>query len=202
MAKSSVSMAAFGAATFLTACGGGGGSGGGAINASIESYAADLAAIQSDPTLASMATDTTINDLNGSAVYNGVINIGTDAESNPAGAVAYYGSLSMTVGFSSAGTNDAISGSAGNFVQYFSEIASPQTGQAVDGSITMSGNLTGNNEAGLGDGLNGTAAGTIDGIDVAYTFNGNITGLTGNGVSLYFDGDNEDSSGGVGLAVD
>lgn len=202
MAKSSVSMAAFGAATFLTACGGGGGSGGGAINASIESYAADLVAIQSDPTLASMATDTTINDLNGSAVYNGVINIGTDAESNPAGAVAYYGSLSMTVGFSSAGTNDAISGSAGNFVQYFSEIASPQTGQAVDGSITMSGNLTGNNEAGLGDGLNGTAAGTIDGIDVAYTFNGNITGLTGNGVSLYFDGDNEDSSGGVGLAVD
>lgn len=202
MAKSSVSMAAFGAATFLTACGGGGGSGGGAINASIESYAADLVAIQSDPTLASMATDTTINDLNGSAVYNGVINIGTDAESNPAGAVAYYGSLSMTVDFSSAGTNDAISGSAGNFVQYFSEIASPQTGQAVDGSITMSGNLTGNNEAGLGDGLNGTAAGTIDGIDVAYTFNGNITGLTGNGVSLYFDGDNEDSSGGVGLAVD
>ena len=202
MAKSSVSMAAFGAATFLTACGGGGGSGGGAINASIESYAADLVAIQSDPTLASMATDTTINDLNGSAVYNGVINIGTDAASNPAGAVAYYGSLSMTVGFSSAGTNDAISGSAGNFVQYFSEIASPQTGQAVDGSITMSGNLTGNNEAGLGDGLNGTAAGKIDGIDVAYTFNGNITGLTGNGVSLYFDGDNEDSSGGVGLAVD
>ena len=199
MAKSSVSMAAFGAATFLTACGGGGG---GAINASIESYAADLAAIQSDPTLASMATDTTINDLNGSAVYNGVINIGTDAASNPAGAAAYYGSLSMTVDFSSAGTNDAISGSAGNFVQYFSEIASPQTGQAVDGSITMSGNLTGNNEAGLGDGLNGTAAGTIDGIDVAYTFNGNITGLTGNGVSLYFDGDNEDSSGGVGLAVD
>jgi hypothetical protein len=66
----------------------------------------------------------------------------------------------------------------------------------------MSGNLTGNNEAGIGDGLNGIAAGTIDGIDVAYTFDGNITGLAGNGMSLFFDGDNEESSGGVGLAVD
>lgn len=202
MTKSLLLLTAIGTVTFLSACGGSGGGGGGSNNASLESYAADLAAMGSDPTLASRAPDTTINDLNGSATYNGVINIGTDAASNPAGAAAYYGSLSMTVDFSDAGTDDAVTGSAGNFIQYFSEIASPKTGQAVDGSIIMSGNLTGNNEAGIGDGLNGIAAGTIDGIDVAYTFDGNITGLAGNGMSLFFDGDNEESSGGVGLAVD
>lgn len=200
MAKSFLSLAVIGAVTLLSACGGGGGGGGG--NASLESYAADLAAIGSDPTLASRAPDMTINGLNGSATYNGVINIGTDAVSNPAGAAAYYGSLSMTVDFSNAGTDDAVTGSAGNFVQFFSEIASPKTGQAVPGSIAMTGNLTGNNEAGIGDGMTGTAAGTIDGIDVAYTFDGNITGLAGNGLSLVFDGDNADSTGGVGLAVD
>ena len=43
MAKSFLSLAAIGAVTLLSACGGGGGGGGG--NASLESYAADLAAI-------------------------------------------------------------------------------------------------------------------------------------------------------------
>ena len=185
-----------GAALLLSASGGGGGTGGG--NASLESYAADLAAIGSDPTLASSTPNSTVNDMNGSATYNGVINIGTDAASNPAGAAAYYGSLSMTVDFSNAGTNDAVTGTAGNFIQYFSEIASPKTGEAVAGSIAMSGNLSGANTTGIGDGLSGT----IDGIDVAYTFDGNITGLAGNGMSLYFDGANAESTGGVGLAVD
>lgn len=195
-------LTTMGTATFLSGCGGSGGGDGGSNNASLESYAANFAAINSDLTLASNASDTTINDLNGSVTYLGVINIGTDADSNPAGAASYYGSLSMTVDFSDAGTDDAVNGSAGNFVQFFSETASSKTGQAVGGSITMSGNLTGNNEAGLGDGLSGNAAGTIDGIDVAYTFDGNITGLAGNGMSQYFDGDNENSSGGVGLAIE
>lgn len=199
MTKQWNSLAAVSAALLLSACGGGGASG---VNASLEGYAADLAAIGSDPTLASSTPDSTINDMNGSATYNGVINIGTDAATNPAGAAAYYGSLSMTVDFTNAGTNDTVTGSAGNFVQYFSEIASPKTGGAVSGSITMAGNLSGTNTAGIGDGMSGTATGTIDGIDVAYTFDGNITGLAGNGMSLFFDGANADSNGGVGLAVD
>lgn len=197
MTKSIFSLAVMGAATLLSACGGGGGGGG-----SLASYAANLAAIGSDPTLASNTSDQTVDALNSSATYNGVINIGTDSASNPAGAAAYYGSLSMTVDFSNASTNDAVTGTAGNFVQYFSEIASPKTGQAVAGSITMAGNLTGTNTTGIGDGMNGTATGTIDGINVAYTFDGNITGVAGNGMALNFDGSNADSSGGVGLAVD
>jgi len=203
MAKPTILLTAVGAAFLLSACGGGGGGGGtGGGNASLESYAADLAAIGSDPTLASSTPNSTVNDMNGSATYNGVINIGTDAASNPAGAAAYYGSLSMTVDFSNAGTNDAVTGTAGNFIQYFSEIASPKTGEAVAGSIAMSGNLSGANTTGIGDGLSGTATGTIDGIDVAYTFDGNITGLAGNGMSLYFDHANAESTGGVGFAVD
>lgn len=197
MTKSIFSLAVIGVVTLLSACGGGGVGGN-----NLQSYAADLAAIGSDPTLASDTPDVTVNALNSSATYNGVVNIGTDAASNPAGAAAYYGSLSMTVDFSNASTDDAVTGTAGNFVQYFSEIASPKTGQAVAGSITMDGNLTGTNTTGIGDGMNGTATGTIDGINVDYTFDGNITGVAGNGMALYFDGANADSSGGVGLAVD
>lgn len=191
-------LSALGATALLSACGGG--STGGAP--SIESYAAELAAFGTDPTLASDTPNATVNALNGSATYNGVINIGTDAASNPAGAASYYGNLAMRVNFDSNTVNDTITGSAGDFVQFFSEIASPKTGGGVSGSLTMSGNLTGTNTGGIGDGLTGTASGTIDGINVAYTFDGNISGLAGNGLSLFFDGANDDSSGGVGLAAD
>ncbi len=197
MRKALISLPATGAILLFSACGGGGGGG-----SSLEAYASQLAAFGSAPTLASRTPDATVNALNASATYNGVVNIGTDAASNPAGAAAYYGGLSVTVDFTNASATDSLSGTAGNFVQYFSEIASPKTGGAVSGSISLVGNLTGSNESGIGDGLNGTAAGTIDGINVSYTFDGSIDGLAGNGMSLFFSGANADSSGGVGLAVD
>ncbi|MDD9979570.1 MAG: hypothetical protein OXQ30_17845, partial [Boseongicola sp.] len=123
-----------------------------------------------------------------------------DDPANPAGTASYYGNLDMAVNFNSSTTTDAISGTAGNFVQFFSTIASPKTGSSVSGSLALSGNLTGTNES-FTDGLAGTATGTIDGISVSYTLDGNINGLTGNGVSLYFSGANAVSTGGVGLAV-
>ena len=195
MFKSPSILAALGAVTLLSACGGGGTGSGGFPG--LEEYAADFAALRSDPTLASNTSDATVNALSGSATYNGVINVGTDAASNPAGQAAYYGGLRLNVDFSS----DAITGSAGNFVQFFSEIASSKTGNGVPGSLTLAGNLTGANTAGLGSGLTGTAGGSIDGIDVAYTFDGNITGVAGNGISLFFDDANDESSGGVGFAA-
>ena len=68
MAKPTILLTAVGAAFLLSACGGGGGGGGtGGGNASLESYAADLAAIGSDPTLASSTPNSTVNDMNGSA---------------------------------------------------------------------------------------------------------------------------------------
>ena len=72
---------------------------------------------------------------------------------------------------------------------------------SVPGSLTLSGNLTGDNTSSLTSGLNGTANGTIDGTTVAYTFDGALTGLTANGIALYFDGANPESTGGVGLAA-
>lgn len=197
------SFAAFAAITLLSACGGGGGDATAGIqdSASLQQYASQFATFNSDPTLASPAPNATVDTQSGTTTYLGVVNIGTDAASNPAGQTSYYGSLSMTVDFTNAGTNDAVRGTAENFVQFFSEIASPKTNQAVGGSIAMSGNLTGNNTGRLGDGMTGTAAGSIDGIDVAYTFDGNITGVNANGISVNFDGTNANSTGGVGFGT-
>lgn len=180
----------------LSACGGGSSGG------SIEAFANRYAALASDPSYLVGATpDSTINGLNSSASYAGVINIGTDDPASPIGATSYYGNLDLTVNFSNATTADTITGSAGGFVQYFSEIASPKNGSAVPGSLTLSGNLTGDNTSSLSSGLNGVASGSIDGTAVAYTFDGRLDGVSAGGMSLFFDGANAASSGGVGLAV-
>ena len=189
------SLTALGLILGLSACGGGGFGG-------LAGYAEAFGEFNGDPTLVSPVADATLNTFNSAVNYDGVVNIGTDSDTNPAGAASYYGSLDVTVNFSNATTNDAINGTAGDFVQFFSEIASPKTGESVPGSITITGALTGSNQTGLGDGLVGTATGSIDGIDVAYDLDGNITGVGGNGLVLYFDGSNADSTGGVGFAVD
>ena len=186
-------------AVSLTACGGSGAGGGsqGALNA----FAAEYASLSSNATLSSLSANTTVNARNSAATYDGVVNIGTDAAANPAGAASYYGDLSVTVNFTNASTTDALSGTAGNFVQYDSANASPKTGFGVSGSMTLTGALTGTNES-LGNGLAGTASGSIDGISVSYTFDGNINGGAGQGVSLFFDPANADSGSGTGLALD
>lgn len=196
MKRPGILLPAFSALTLLSACGGGGGGGG-----SLDALAAEFAALNGDPTIASLTPNSTVDAMNGSATYDGVINIGTDDPLNPAGAAFYYGNLSLSVNFTSANVNDTVTGNAGGFVQYFSEIASPKTGNGVPGTLTMVGTLTGDNEN-LSDGMAGSAWGTIDGSDVLYDFDGNITGLTGNAAILYFDGTNAVSSGGVAIVVD
>lgn len=172
----------------LSACGGGGGGGG------IEDFATRYAALAGDPTLVSPTMQSTVDNLPGSATYAGIVNVSTERAANPAGSTFYYGDLSIGVNFDSGTLN----GNAGNFVQYFSEIASDKTGSGVSGSLAITGVLGANNES-LGDGLSGTATGSIDNVPVTYTVEGNITGVSGNAMSLDFDGPG--LSGGIGLAV-
>ena len=194
MRKPPVSFLALFAATLLSACGGGGGG-------NLASYAAGFAALQGDTTLATPSLDSTVDARNAPATYNGFINIGTDPVGSPYGRHAYYGGISMTVNFSSATTDDAVTGTANDFVLYATfDRASPQTGSAVPGSLTLSGNLTGDNS--FTDGIAATATGSIDGVSVAYDVDGTINGVGANGMSLGFDGTNAESSGGVALLVE
>jgi len=192
LSKSSVSILTI---MTLSACGGGGGGLG------LAGLEARLTTLSTDPTIASMTPDATVNARSGTASYSGVVNIGTDDPANPAGATAYLGNLDMAVNFNNASTSDAVSGSASGFVQYFSEVASPNTGNAVPGSLDISGALTGDNET-MTDGITGVATGSIDGTTVAYDVEGNINGVSSNAMFLWFDGTNAVSTGGVGIAVE
>ena len=176
------------AVAVLAGCGGGGGGN------SPEAFAARFAALQSDPTIISPTSNATVAAQSGTSNYAGVINISTDNPSDPDGASFYYGNIAVGVNFNSGD----LSGSANGFQQYFSEIASAQTGSAVPGSLTISGSLEADNES-QGDGITGIAAGSIDGFDVSYTMDGNITGVSANGMTLGFDG--PDLSGGVAILV-
>lgn len=175
--------------TALAACGGGSGGA-----PSIQDIGTRYAALANDPTLVSPTAQATVDGLSGSATYVGFVNVSTERTSNPAGSTAYYGDLSVGVDLG----GGAVSGTAGNFVQYFSEIASSKTGSGVSGSLTISGALGADNEN-SGDGVTGTASGSIDGLAVTFDVEGNITGVSGNGMTLNFDGPG--LSGGVGLAV-
>lgn len=192
MAKSLFTIAIIASVSLLSACSDG---------SSAANRVADFNAFNADPTLANITPDTTIDAMSGTAIYNGIIDIGTDAASTPTGAAGYEGELSVRVAFTTSRTNDAVSGRAGNFVQTFSEMDSPKTGKSVPGQIALTGNLTGRN-ANAFDGITGRATGEIDGVNVAYTFAGNITGVAGNGMSLTFEGANANSTSGTGLAVD
>lgn len=177
----------------LGACGGGGG--GGSSAAGADAFAARFAELNGDPTLVSPTMQTTVDALSGSATYEGILNVSLDDPSNPAGSTGYYGNIAVGVDFD----DNSISGEAGDFVQYFSEIASSQTGSAVSGSLDITGDLLPANES-AGGGIMGEATGSIDGYDVAYDVEGNITGVSGNGMTLSFDG--PDLSGGVAILVD
>ncbi len=183
----------------LAACGGGGG-GGGSLSA-VDAFQSEWTDLTGDPTLGSFTSNTVVDARNGSANYSGVINISTDAATNPAGEASYFGNLDVTIDFTSGSTSDAVSGSAGGFVQYASENTSPKTGSGVSGSLTLAGALTGSNTT-PGSGMSGAANGTIDGITVAYTFDGNVAGGSGTGVVLEFDPANANSGTGQGRALE
>ncbi|SFS07209.1 hypothetical protein [Yoonia litorea] len=183
-------------ALVLSACGGSGG--GGAGGASLADFASDFAALSADPNINSATPQTTVNALRGSTRYNGVINIGVPQSSTSSlDTKNYYGNIAMTVDFVSGA--DAVSGTADNFVLYNSFVASPDVGSRVSGSLSFSGATTQDNES-IGDGIEGTMTGAIEGVDSSGTFSGSITGLTGNGMRLFLDG--PDLGGGVAILVD
>ncbi len=109
---------------------------------------------------------------------------------------AYLGTLDMDVNFNS----DTLSGSAGNFVEYFSLVASPTTGSNAPGSLTISGNLTGSNET-LTSGISGTAVGSVDGTALNMNMTGNLTGLGAEGMMLWFNDTITFGNGGIALAT-
>ena len=169
---------------------------------SLQQMANQFSSLQNDLTLASPTADVDVNARNATANYSGIINVGKDVPGDPAGARAYYGNLNMQVDFSNATTADSVSGTANGFVQYFSEVASADTGSSVPGSLSISGNLTGDNTSGIGSGIDASATGSLDGTNVAYDVDGNIMGIGANGMSLFFSGTNPESTGGVGFAID
>ena len=163
----------------LTACGGGGG---GIGSGTLNGYLADYAQLKDDPTRGGLSPQSTIDLQRGAATYTGVINIGID---QPEDTRSYLGGISMTVNFVDG--PDAITGSAQDFVLYTARIASPDIGNAVSGSLAFSGTTTANNGT-IAGGLAGTMTGAIEGVEASGTFDGNLTGLNANGMSLYFDG--------------
>ena len=109
--------------------------------------------------------------------------------------VGFVGNLDLTVDFA----EDTIDGSATNFGEWTS--ASPSGSiPSVSGSLDIDGTLTAVNDDGLGDGMDGTAVGTVGGYDFNMTFDGNVLGADRSGVVLYFD-NIADLGGGVGIGV-
>ncbi len=174
----------------LSACGGGGGGGGGGLGSGVS--LTDFANINASTNLNELTSDATVNGSSDTLSYSGFVNIGPDT--GGATLVGFVGEMNVSVNFSS----DAISGSAQNFGEY----TATTTGNlpAVSGSLAINGSLTGSNDSGLGDGMSGTAVGTVGGYAFDMTFDGNVLGATRDGVAMYFD-NTGDLGGGVGIAV-
>jgi len=182
--KSSIVLSAL----VLSACGGGGGGGFGS-GVSLN----DFASINSSTNLNELTADATVNGASDTLNYSGFVNIGPDTGGTTL--VGFVGEMNVSVNFSS----DAVSGSAQNFGEYTAATTSGNL-PAVSGSLNINGSLTGMNDDGLGDGMTGTAAGTVGGYVFDMTFDGNVLGATRDGVVMYFD-NIADLGGGVGIAV-
>lgn len=185
MAKPLISALAFGAVTTLTACGGGGGGGGISL--------ADYASLNAATDLNEFSSNAVVNSATDTLTYNGFVNIGPDTGGSVL--VGYIGRLNLDVNFAT----DAITGDATGFGRW-TDTGPSGVAPAVTGQLDINGTLTGTNET-LGDGLIGTAIGTVDGYDFNMTMDGNILGATSrSGVVLYLNNIG-DLGGGVGIAT-
>ena len=164
----------------LSACGGGGGGGVTGLPPALtmSEYASAYSSYAGDPNIASFTPQGTLDGMGGTATYQGY---GGFTVGDGSGAAGYYGGFAMKADFGS----NTFSGNGGNFVKFYSAVASPSVGNKVSGSVAFSGDLTAANES-LGDGLDGTGSGTIEGQSFAFDVTGNITGLSGQGAVLYF----------------
>lgn len=172
----------------LSACGGGGtGTGGGAT-----SYAAELASLQSSIDTFTFTPQAALPS--GSATYRGVaafnttdlssIDPSTADPTTIANAIeGYYGALTLNVDF-----GGGVTGSVRNFEDFNGGSASGQL--AIQGGV-----VTAANNASIGGGYSAIATGPIDGESYTFDVEGNFIGDNGEGVSIYFDGDDAIGTG-------
>ena len=179
----------------LSACGGGS-SGGGSLPAalSMSDYASAYASIATDPNLASMTPQATVDARGGSASYAGYA---TMTVGDGMAAAGYYGGVAMTADFAA----NSVTGNAGNFVKFFSAVADPSVGKSAAGSMSFTGTLTAANES-FTDGIAGTGTGSIEGQAFGFDVSGNITGLNGEGAILYFNNTSGVDGGGTAFILD
>ena len=178
----------------LAGCGGGGGTFG-------SNLTQQFANLNADPAFAATETpQATLNAMNSTANYDGIVNIGVDTGGGAATTSFYYGTLDLSVNFQNTTTADTVTGSAGNFAEYFSPGATSPYETPVAGSLALSGTLTGVN-SGLGDAMTGSAVGSIDGDAVTLDMEGSFLGDAAEAVSLWFNDPGATLSGGVGVGL-
>ena len=145
----------------------------------------------------SFPTFTAAGALPSSASYEGVAAFNTtdlssiDPNADPqtlANSIeGYYGALALNVDFS----GGSVTGSVNNFVAF-------DGGSASGGLSINAGTVTAANNAAIGGGYSAVASGPIDGESYIFDVSGNFVGDTGEGVSVYFEGDD---AIGVGIAA-
>ncbi len=198
MAKSNT-LVMTAAALSLAACGGGGGSSsGGGGGSGLDSYAAAIADLQSNEDLLTFTPEENLPT--GSATYRGVVGFNTTGAfevgetPDPQDLVdqieGYVGGVSVTVDFA----DDTLDGEVVAFEDF--------EGNSVSGRLDIdNGTLTGTNTAGIAEGYDATAAGSIDGTDYVFDVEGAFLGDNGEGMSLYFDAQDDSNAIGSGLAA-